>query len=224
MTCHLLNTASTQQAQQGRPRPSVPCQPLVPPPCFSVPLLTASCFQFPDDQCHTAVPLAFCSSAWQALPNPPWPVSFSILLQVSAQVPFLPGSLPGTPGGGGTSFRAFPQVFPAARAACDPRWLTGGGGRQQAAGGGLHGAEVNPENNSLLLLQGSQTGRAQQGEEGGDWASPCQAPAALLARWVTFSAQLFSRREKFLTLRNRVGTFQMGPRLHWSQGPCSLGF
>lgn len=128
------------------------------------------------------------------------------------------------PLGGGTSFRAFPQVFPAARAACDPRWLTGGGGRQQAAGGGLHGAEVNPENNSLLLLQGSQTGRAQQGEEGGDWASPCQAPAALLARWVTFSAQLFSRREKFLTLRNRVGTFQMGPRLHWSQGPCSLGF
>lgn len=127
-------------------------------------------------------------------------------------------------GGGGTSFRAFPQVFPAARAACDPRWLTGGGGRQQAAGGGLHGAEVNPENNSLLLLQGSQTGRAQQGEEGGDWASPCQAPAALLARWVTFSAQLFSRREKFLTLRNRVGTFQMGPRLRWSQGPCSLGF
>ena len=60
---------------------------------------------------------------------------------------------------------------------------------------------------------GSETGSPQPKEAGSHEHHPSHAPAVLPARWATFSAQLFFSREKLLTFGNRLGSFQMGPRL-----------
>lgn len=70
----------------------------------------------------------------------------------------------------------------------------------------------------------SETGHPKSEKEGSHehHPSPYHAPVILPTRWATFSAHLCFSREKFLTFGDRVGTFQMGPRLPWSQGLWSL--
>lgn len=92
--------------------------------------------------------------------------------------------------------------------------------------GGLLGAENQHRGVTVFSCcrLESETGHPKSEEKGSYEChpSPSHAPVILPTRWATFSAQLCFSREKFLTFENRVGTFQMGPHLAWSQGPWSL--
>lgn len=130
------------------------------------------------------------------------------------------------PLGGAALFWASPWVFPVARAASNPDHSLEGDARQWGIVGGLLGAE-NQHGGvtvfSCCWLE-SETGHPKSEKEGSHehHPSPYHAPVILPTRWATFSAHLCFSREKFLTFGDRVGTFQMGPRLPWSQGLWSL--